>query len=424
VGGDHGGDGDDGAAFCGVSAHAHGAVDGRGVCVPRLHARNGATNGDEHPASNHARGAPRRSARPAHDDDQRLQRGHAHLARRIGRGGGHERALLGSSGGSRLGRAHGHEVAHLNRCMTQPIPSSRILLLGAQGFIGQYVLQALLNDGHAVTGVCRAGKSLPNSEQLLWKELAVQHMTQASDWLTHLQGITLVINCVGILRQRIGERYDDVHHRMPAALAQACAQTGVRLIHTSALGLHEHAKSRFLSSKLLGEQAIAATGADHCIVRPSLIDGLGGFGASWLRMLSRWPVQIVPVGAKGKFAAVQAADLGLAYASLAQMHTFAQQRQANLGGERHFAYGEYLQLLRGVEVGEKPSLQIPLPNWMTRIGAHLCDLLRLSPFSYGHWILLQRDNLPIPNHLPALLGRAPLPVTYQHIAIKDDFRMS
>jgi hypothetical protein len=44
------------------------------------------------------------------------------------------------------------------------------------------------------------------------------------------------------------------------------------------------------------------------------------------------------------------------------------------------------------------------------IGAHLCDLFHFSPFSYGHWILLQRDNVPSPNHLPELLGRAPTEV--------------
>jgi len=198
----------------------------------------------------------------------------------------------------------------------------------------------------------------------------------------------------------------------------------VHLIHTSALGLHAQAKSRFLSSKLLGEQAIAASGADYCIVRPSLIDGLGGFGASWLRMLASWPVHFVPRGAVGKIAAVQATDLGAAYAQLAMLPSLAEQRQANLGGERLFAYGEYLQLLRGVEAGNKPALQIPLPNWMTRIGAHLCDVFRFSPFSYGHWILLQRDNIPAPNALPALLGGAPDAVTYQRIALKDDFRMS
>jgi uncharacterized protein YbjT (DUF2867 family) len=311
--------------------------------------------------------------------------------------------------------------------VTQPT----VLLLGATGFIGSYVLRALLDADVQVIGVRRRHDSrtpvpaqAEASGQLQWQQLQVQRMRHAVDWAVHLQGVHVVINCVGILRQRFGQNYEDVHHHMPAALAQACVQRGVRLIHTSALGLHDNAKSRFLSSKLRGEQAIAASGVDYCIVRPSLIDGLGGFGASWLRMLARWPVHFVPTGATGQIAAVQAADLGQAYAVLAQMKSFAQQRQANLGGERLFGYGEYLQMLRGAESGKPPALQVLVPNWMMRIGAHLCDAFRFSPFSYGHWILLQRDNVPQSNALPALLARAPLPVTYTQVKLRDDFRLS
>lgn len=289
-------------------------------------------------------------------------------------------------------------------------------------------MRTLLAQGVQVTAVCRphlVSDSKPEQpEAVTWLGLPLHTMLSSQDWLAHVQPIDVVINCVGVLRQRIGEHHEDVHHRMPAALAKACAQTGKRLIHTSALGLHEGAKSRFLSSKLRGEQAIAASGADYCIVRPSLIDGIGGFGASWLRMLASWPVHFVPRGATGQIAAVQATDLGLAYAKLTQMPSFETLREANLGGERLFAYGEYLQLLRGVEAGHKAALQVPLPNWMSRIGAHLCDLFRFSPFSYGHWILLQRDNVPQPNALPQLLGRAPHHISYQRISLKDDFRMS
>ncbi len=317
--------------------------------------------------------------------------------------------------------------------MTQPI---RVVLLGANGFIGSHVLAALLARGHRVralrrsVGMRSAVAELAAAEasgQLVWQQASLQSMTTAEAWLASgwLDGVEVVINCVGILRQRFGERYADVHHLMPKALAQACAQRGVRLIHTSALGLHANAKSRFLSSKLLGEQAVQASGADHCIVRPSLIDGWGGFGASWLRMLSSWPVHFVPRGATGQIAAVQASDLGEAYAVLAEMSSFARQREANLGGQRLFSYSGYLDLLRGAEAGQaKPALQLTTPNWAARLGSHFCDACRFSPFSYGHWILLQRDNVPRPNHLPQLLGRAPLPVTFTRSSLWKDFRLS
>ncbi|WP_084360660.1 NAD-dependent epimerase/dehydratase family protein [Hydrogenophaga palleronii] len=331
----------------------------------------------------------------------------------------------------------GHEAMHTGATASAARPL-RAMVLGASGFIGHHVVQALLADGAQVLGVRRphgaagtapAPATLANADhdRLRWRFLPLHTVLEPAAWQAQLEEVDVVINCVGILRQRSGESYEQVHHAMPRALATACAAAGVRLIHTSALGLHEGAKSRFLSSKLRGEQAIQASGADHCIVRPSLIDGLGGFGASWLRMLAGWPVHFVPRGATGRIAALQASDLGQAYAVLARMPTLSGQREANLGGERLFAYREYLQLLRGVEHTEQPvapALQVQLPDWMSRTGAHLCDLFRFSPFSYGHWILLQRDNMPLPNALPPLLGRAPLPVTHRRVALRDDFRLS
>jgi hypothetical protein len=153
-------------------------------------------------------------------------------------------------------------------------------------------------------------------------------------------------------------------------------------------------------------KAPKASNSDYCILRPSLLDGVGGFGARWLRGLSRSPLQVIPRGARGRIAAMTATDLGLAYATLAAFPSLGKYREVELGGTRHFGYAEYLRELRTGYTATK-ALQIPLPNWMTRLGAHACDVFHFSPFSYGHWILLQRDNVPMPNRLQELLGREP-----------------
>jgi len=283
----------------------------------------------------------------------------------------------------------------------------RVLVLGGTGFIGRHAVAALHASGAQVAIGSRhperhlaaypfAAMRLARFEQLLLPDA----------WAALLQDVDVVVNCVGILRQRPNESYEHVHHRAPAALALACAKAGIRFIHTSALGLHEGAKSRFLSSKLLGERAIAASGSDHAIVRPSLLDGEGGFGARWLRGLSRSPLHCIPRGARGGIAAMMATDLGLAFAVLAALPSLAAHREVELGGTRRYGYAEYLRELRADYTGTH-ALQLPLPNWMARLGAHACDVLHFSPFSYGHWILLQRDNVPVPNRLPELLGREP-----------------
>jgi len=284
---------------------------------------------------------------------------------------------------------------------------ARVLVLGGTGFIGRHAVAALHESGVQLA----IGSRHPERHQAAYSfadmRLArFEQLLQPDAWAALLKDVDVVVNCVGILRQRPNESYDHVHHRAPAALALACAKAGIRFIHTSALGLHEGAKSRFLSSKLLGERAIAASGSDYAIVRPSLLDGEGGFGARWLRGLSRSPVHGIPRGARGGIAAMTATDLGLAFAALAAMPSLAAHREVELGGNRRYGYAEYLRELRADYTATR-ALQLPLPNWAARLGAHVCDVLHFSPFSYGHWILLQRDNIPVPNRLPELLGREP-----------------
>jgi hypothetical protein len=53
---------------------------------------------------------------------------------------------------------------------------------------------------------------------------------------------------------------------------------------------------------------------------------------------------------------------------------------------------------------------------MARALSHLCDLMNFSPFSLGHFELLQHDNVPGENLLPALLGRSPRTVGFSSAA--------
>src|SRR4029077_15365903 len=110
------------------------------------------------------------------------------------------------------------------------------------------------------------------------------------------------------------ETYDRVQNMAPAALSEACKCLGLRLIHVSALGLRTQALSRFIHSQILPQRAVAASGADYSIVRPSLLDGEGGFGAEWVRRVARWPVHFIPAEARGRMAPLDVGDLGEALA--------------------------------------------------------------------------------------------------------------
>jgi NADH dehydrogenase len=279
-----------------------------------------------------------------------------------------------------------------------------VLVLGGNGFIGRHVVDALTARGHDVI----VGTRLKTLDGSRTRQANFESLTRPAHWYPLLRGIDTVVNTVGILRERNRETYDLVHHRAPAALARACAYCGLRLVHVSALGLRDTARSGFILSKLAGERAISASGSDHSIVRPSLVDGEGGFGARWIRWFARWPVHFLPANARGRIAALDARDLGEAIAVLCESAATPELREVELGGIDWRTMGAYLSAMRPTSLFR--AFIVPVPSWMARALSHLCDLAHFSPFSFGHFELLQHDNVPRENLLPALLGRSPKPV--------------
>jgi len=283
----------------------------------------------------------------------------------------------------------------------------KILVLGGNGFIGRQIVAQLKTKG---AEVLVGSRNADAQEKIM--QLRLEEMQGVQDWLPRLADIDVVVNSVGILRERgfknNRESYEAIHTIAPAILAEACAQLGIRLVHISAIGLSLSAKSQFIRSKYLGEQAILASGANATIVRPSLLDGEGGYGAKWFRRVSTWPVQFV-MQSKGVVAPLQVSDLGEAVANLCEMDFDALPRAVELGGNDILTIPEYLKKLRA-NYKLMPALQLPVPKFVVRVFSHLFDVMAWTPLSFGHFELMQGYNAPAVNMLPTLLGRKPMEV--------------
>ncbi len=284
----------------------------------------------------------------------------------------------------------------------------KVLVLGGYGFIGRHIVEALEALG---ADVLIGTRKLPTraSERQISLHRLVQNPANLDSLLNN---VDVVVNAVGILRQRWREKYDDVHHRAIAELAKACNENDIRIIHVSALGLNNPVRSRFLKSKLDGEHALVNSKADWFLVRPSLVDGDGGFGARWFKRVSKWPVYFVPRNARGLISPIKAHDLGLAIARIALLPIEPRpeaSRIYQLGGEQVLSLPDYLNDLRHREaegLKTKPARIINVPSLLARLLSHMCDALHVTPFSFGHYELLKFDNIAYPNRLLELITKA------------------
>jgi NAD(P)-dependent dehydrogenase (short-subunit alcohol dehydrogenase family) len=144
-----------------------------------------------------------------------------------------------------------------------------VLLTGATGFIGRHLAQAVLAAGHELVCATR--------DPIKVRDMCRRHVGadftrdfDAADWLPRLAGVDVVINAVGIIRERGAQTFDAIHRRAPCALFAASAQAGVKLvIQISALGADASAESRYHLSKKAADDFLAGQPVDSVIVQPS-----------------------------------------------------------------------------------------------------------------------------------------------------------
>jgi NADH dehydrogenase len=64
-------------------------------------------------------------------------------------------------------------------------------------------------------------------------------------------------------------------------------------------------------------------------------------------------------------------------------------------------------MLRHIQGNGRRAHKVMVPALVARMVAHACDLLHVTPFSFGHLELMRHHNVPAFNMLPRLLERAP-----------------
>ncbi|HEX8639700.1 MAG TPA: SDR family oxidoreductase [Allosphingosinicella sp.] len=250
----------------------------------------------------------------------------------------------------------------------------RVLLLGASGLIGSAVAARLARDGHWVIGAARsvdpAARRVPVAE---WRTFDLREKVRPEDWLSVVEGVEAVVNCAGALQASLRDSPWKVHRDAPAALWSACEQAGVRrVIHLSAMGVDRGGITDFSRSKGAGDAALAATGLDWVILRPSVVVGRAAYGGSALfRGLAALPYQF-RVPDTGPVDLIQLDDVAETVALMLQPDAPARVA-LELAGPDRLEFGEVVAAYRRW-LGWRPAREVGLPSFLLALGWRLGDL--------------------------------------------------
>ncbi|WP_312597098.1 SDR family oxidoreductase [Brevundimonas sp.] len=254
--------------------------------------------------------------------------------------------------------------------------SGRVLVLGANGFIGSHVAAALASAGWSVrAGARRIAEPARRAPGFDWVSADFSRLTTAEGWKQILDGVDAVVNCVGVLQDGGGDSTRAAHVDGPHALIAACQAAGVRrLVHISAVGADEAAGTPYARTKAETERLVEASGLDWLILRPSLVVDRAAFGGTGLiRALAAFPVFSPVVGGDQTFRPIPLGDLCAAV--VAAVKPGAPSRQSlDMPGPQAVTMVQTVRLYRGW-MGLKPAPVVRVPRALAAPALAIGDLL-------------------------------------------------
>lgn len=273
-----------------------------------------------------------------------------------------------------------------------PLNEKLVTILGGNGFLGNYVAQAMLERGARVRIASRhpeksfSLKPLANLGQIQFVRCDV---TIEQSVAGAVQGATSVINLVGSfdgdLKALMGEAAGSI-----ARLAKDAGATS--LVQISAIGADIESDTAYASAKALGEQRVIEAFPKATIIRPSIIFGKDDqFINMFAGLVQSFPV--LPVFApKAPMQAVYVDDVAEAIAQSASDPASHGGKTYELAGPEAITMLELNQRIAAAQGRKRHFIEMPDAASATFAA------LPLTPMNTDQWNLLKQGNQPSGNY--------------------------
>ncbi|MDB2414713.1 complex I NDUFA9 subunit family protein [Rickettsiales bacterium] len=270
-----------------------------------------------------------------------------------------------------------------------------VTVFGGSGFLGRHVVSKLLNSGYRVKIVSPNPESANNIKPAspLGKLVSVYgNITDNESVKSAIKGSYAVINLVGIMHTRGGNRFTAVHAQGAENIAKESYKANIKkLIHVSALGIDQPSKSIYARSKANGEKAVIAAYPNAVIFRPSIMFGTkDNFFNLFAKVACYSPVIPLFGGGKSQFQPVYVADVAQAIVKSINMPK-TNGKIYELGGPKIYSFKELMELV--LKYTKRKCLLISIPFSLATIQAFFMELMPNPLLTRDQVKLLKINNL-------------------------------
>ncbi len=266
-----------------------------------------------------------------------------------------------------------------------------VTVFGGDGFIGRYVVQALLKAGARVRVASRNPKRgwfLKSQANLGQIAYIAADISRPETIPQAVEGADAVINLVGVF----GSTMDLVHVAGAKALALAAKQAKVSaFVQLSAIGADPESVSNYGRTKGEGEAAVSAAFPGATLLRPSLVfgqeDQLTNRFAALIRLLPIVPV----IGGATRFQPIFVGDVAHAVAAAALDPVKHGGHTYELGGPQILSMRALNEWIAKATGRDKAFIEVP--DLAAGVMATLTGWLPAAPITRDQWRMLQKDNV-------------------------------
>ncbi len=300
----------------------------------------------------------------------------------------------------------------------------RVALIGGTGFVGSYLVEALLEHGHHPSLLVRAGSERKVQRaadcRIVSGDIAEERSIR--DLLAQTEA---VIYNVGILREQpaAGITFDETQYRGPLRTIAAAVDLGVRRFLLMSANGAAPAGTPYARSKYEAEEALLESGLDYTIFRPSVIfgnpRGRDEISTRLYRQMIRPPLPAVwfhtglwPSADSVRLSPVHVRDVADAFvAALDDPGTVG--RTLCLGGPETLSWKTMLERIAAAAGKRKLMLPVPIP--LMSIVAALFDRWSWFPVTRDQLRMLAAGNVAPDDVLCQLVGREPRPFAARYL---------
>jgi uncharacterized protein YbjT (DUF2867 family) len=254
-----------------------------------------------------------------------------------------------------------------------------VLVTGASGFVGSYLLPELHESEHNVSILTRRPDEFDEAANVTVFSGDVLEPGSFDDALADVDVAYYLIHAMGG-----GEGFKTRDRQGARNFAEAASEQGVeRVVYLSGLGVDGDDLSTHLRSRREVEQVLAEGDYELTVLRAAIIVGDGSASFQMVRQLAtRLPVMITPRWVSTRVQPIAISDVvaylvGLLDASETAGETY------EIGGPEVLTYKEMLVETGRLLTGRKPFV-VPVPFLTPRLSAHWVDLVTDVPASVAY----------------------------------------